>query len=91
VAKILPPDAAKAVGHPVRVVILERLRGQLGSAKSIADELGLSQTAVAHHFKVLRELGAIEWTGEKRQTAAGRREHLHRALWRVRIEVKPVE
>jgi predicted ArsR family transcriptional regulator len=91
VAKIPAELAAQAVAHPVRAAILKRLGEQVRSATSIGDELGVDNRLVAYHFERLRALGAIEQTGEAPQVRAGRREQLYRALWRVRVEVEPVE
>lgn len=48
-----------AVGHPLRVAILEALHGRALSPKGLSSELGESQNLISYHVKVLREVGAV--------------------------------
>jgi DNA-binding transcriptional ArsR family regulator len=70
---------AKALEHPIRIDILSILREGPSSAARIARRLeNVSLNLVAHHMKVLKELGCIELveTVSKR----GAREHLYRTV-----------
>lgn len=51
---------AKALGHPARVRILERLAGEGGCVCGrIVDCLPLAQSTVSQHLKVLKEAGLV--------------------------------
>lgn len=51
---------AKAVGHPARVRILRLLQRQEGCISGfLVDELGLAQSTVSQHLKVLKQSGLI--------------------------------
>ncbi len=51
---------AKALGHPVRVAILRRLRALDGCCVgAIVDDLPLAQSTVSQHLKVLKGAGLI--------------------------------
>ncbi len=60
--------AFKAVGHPVRLQILEllALRSDPVCACNIESKFSLSQPAISHHLRVLRKAGLV--TGERRGT-----------------------
>jgi DNA-binding transcriptional ArsR family regulator len=53
-------DSFAALGHPVRLAIVERLlkRGELAAGDLVASG-EMSAPAMSHHFKVLREAGVI--------------------------------
>ena len=51
---------AKALGHPTRVLILRRVRTLDGrTCSELVSELGLAQSTVSEHLRVLREAGLI--------------------------------
>lgn len=54
------PDAFAALGHPVRLAIVERL---LKAGEQSAGELvaagSMSAPAMSHHFRLLREAGIV--------------------------------
>lgn len=54
--------AFKALGHPVRLQIVELLSRQGGQVCvcEIEQNFPLSQPTISHHFKVLREAGLID-------------------------------
>ena len=57
---------AKALGHPVRVQIIEML-GRYGGEVCVCDierHFELTQPTISHHLRVLREVGLID--GEQR-------------------------
>ena len=58
----------KAVGHPVRLQILEllALRSDPVCACNIESRFSLSQPTISHHLRVLRKAGLV--TGERRGT-----------------------
>lgn len=51
---------AKALGHPTRVMILRRVRVMDGcTCTELVAELGLAQSTVSEHLRVLREAGLV--------------------------------
>lgn len=59
----------KALAHPARVHILRRLLGTNGCfTGDLVDELGLAQSTVSQHVKVLREAGLIIGTDDGPRT-----------------------
>ena len=51
---------AKALGHPTRVLILRRVRAMDGcTCTELVGELGLAQSTVSEHLRVLREAGLV--------------------------------
>ena len=60
--------AYKAIGHPVRIGILEILTRQVGQVCvcDIESRFDLSQPTVSHHLRVLRRAGLLE--SERRGT-----------------------
>jgi ArsR family transcriptional regulator len=50
----------KALGHPLRLALACGLRHQPRTQTYIADKLGLPQSTVAQHLKVLRSEGLIK-------------------------------
>jgi DNA-binding transcriptional ArsR family regulator len=74
---LVDPRLAKALEHPTRIQILGALRFAPSSPTQIQRELEhVSLNLVAHHMKVLKELGFVELveTVNKR----GAREHIYR-------------
>jgi ArsR family transcriptional regulator, arsenate/arsenite/antimonite-responsive transcriptional repressor len=52
--------AAKAISHPARVRILRILARQQGCLNSdLVGELGLAQSTVSEHLRILREAGFV--------------------------------
>jgi ArsR family transcriptional regulator len=61
-------ELSKALGHPVRVKILNFLSQQKNCICSpIVDEIGLAQSTVSQHLKILKDAGWIQGniTGNK--------------------------
>jgi DNA-binding transcriptional ArsR family regulator len=56
---------AKALAHPVRIRILQALRGESKTNKEIAEQLGTTPGATLHHVNLLLEQGFIEAQGER--------------------------
>lgn len=53
-------DAYKAMAHPVRREILNRLRDRAHTAGELADLFNLTKPTLSGHFAVLREAGLID-------------------------------
>ncbi|WGW13580.1 winged helix-turn-helix domain-containing protein [Saxibacter everestensis] len=62
-------EEAKALAHPVRIRILQVLRGESKTNKEIAEVLGTTPGATLHHINLLADQGFIETQGVR----AGRR------------------
>jgi DNA-binding transcriptional ArsR family regulator len=75
----LDPDLAKALSHPLRQRILERL-GEVSDASptQLARDLDGSVGTVAYHVRVLERLGCVELVGTRQRRGA--LEHRYRAL-----------
>lgn len=50
----------KALGHPIRIVILEALRDQERSVTDLQIQLGMEQSNVSRQLAVLRARGIVE-------------------------------
>ena len=59
-------DALRALSHPARVELLERLR-EPASAAEVARQLGQPRQRVNYHLKALDEAGLVEKVGTRRQ------------------------
>lgn len=73
----LDPALTKALGHELRVEILERLQGQVESPAQIAKETGATIGLVAYHVNVLIECGCLDLV--RTQQRRGAAEHFYRA------------
>lgn len=63
-----------AMGDPVRLTIVDLLQNQDLSPDALASGLGISSNLIAHHLKILTEVGVIT---RSRSQADGRRTYLH--------------
>jgi DNA-binding transcriptional ArsR family regulator len=73
------PDLAKALSHPLRQRILERLNaGGEASPNELARLLGAPLGNVAYHVRMLLELGCVELT--RTRPRRGALEHYYRAI-----------
>jgi len=63
-------DQMKALAHPLRYRIFERLVVQPGSPKAVALDMGLKETRLYHHFGVLEKAGLIKRTRSQRKRGA---------------------
>lgn len=75
---------AKALAHPVRIRILQVLRGESKTNKEIAETLGTSPGATLHHVNVLLEQGFMK-AQEERTGRRGSREVPYEATGKTRI------
>lgn len=53
-------NLVKALGHPLRVSMLEALQGRVASPKQLSRELQANLNVVSYHAKTLLECGCIE-------------------------------
>ena len=58
-------DFLKALAHPVRLQLIERLKNGEASVGKLVQELGVEQSSLSRHLGVLRELGVLEARQEK--------------------------
>ena len=65
VRSVSEPESLQALGHPLRVRILEALR-EPDSAAGVARRIGQSRQNVNHHLKGLERAGLVEHVGERR-------------------------
>jgi DNA-binding transcriptional ArsR family regulator len=52
-------DAFKALAHPLRREIVERLSGGAGSVGEVTRDLGVSKPTVSRHLKTLEQAGVV--------------------------------
>jgi DNA-binding transcriptional ArsR family regulator len=53
-------EICKALGHPVRLAIVDRLNGEDTSAADLIRELGLSKANLSKHMTLLMHAGIVE-------------------------------
>ncbi|MHA7284452.1 ArsR/SmtB family transcription factor [Arthrobacter sp. TMS2-4] len=75
---------AKALAHPVRIRILQALRGEPKTNKELAEDLGTSPGATLHHVTVLLDQGFVEMQKE-RTGRRGAREIPYETTGKTRI------
>lgn len=60
---------AKALGHPTRVRIIRILRaGEGSSIGALVETLGIAQSTVSEHVRLLREAGIVKVSGDASRT-----------------------
>lgn len=70
---------AKALGHPTRVLILRQVRSLDGcTCGELVTQLGLAQSTVSEHLRVLREAGLVHIGGEGDSARHPYRADVHR-------------
>ena len=79
-APTLDDRMLRAVAHPLRFRVLVALDEQVSSPKQVADRLGEPLGRVAHHVRLLAELGAIELVSTRPRRGAT--EHFYRTVTR---------
>jgi ArsR family transcriptional regulator len=57
----------KALAHPTRVRLVYLLSGEERSVLDLAGALGMSQSAVSHQLRTLRDRHLVRWRREGRQ------------------------
>lgn len=58
-------DFLRSLAHPVRLEILERLRGGEASVGRMVQELGVEQSGISKHLAILRQAGLVAARHEK--------------------------
>lgn len=54
-------NAAKAIGHPARIAILQKVLSTNACVNSdLVQELGLAQATISQHLKALKDAGLIQ-------------------------------
>jgi DNA-binding transcriptional ArsR family regulator len=81
--KALDQRLANAIGHPLRVALLEALHGRVSSPSQLAPDLEVSLSLVYYHVKVLEEAGAISLV--KTESRKGATEYFYTAQPRCMI------
>lgn len=63
----MPPrpdqELVKALSHPVRVKILEKLQGRIASPVELSQEMDTTPGVVAYHASTLLRCGCLELVG----------------------------
>src|SRR5690242_17222440 len=90
-------DPFKALSHPIRRGIVERLAGGPASVGEVTRDFGVSKPAISKHLKVLEETGVISREVEGRTPGVGPRPEglgdaaewmdRQRALWERMFDV----
>lgn len=72
---VAPPDddalaaMAKALGHPARVAIVRLLAAQeVCVTGDVVAQIGLAQSTVSEHLRILREAGLVQATADGART-----------------------
>lgn len=73
----IDPRLIRAIGHPARVAIMERLQGRVASPTELAAELGSKVENLTYHTKVLMECDCLELVKTRQVRAVT--EHFYRA------------
>src|SRR3954467_6298926 len=75
---------AKALAHPLRARILQRLRGGGASPGDLAVELGAPLGVVSYHVRMLRDYECVELV--RTEPRRGALQHFYRATARPRLD-----
>ncbi len=68
-------DFLAILGHPVRLKIIETLKGGEQTVGSLVNKLGVSQSSLSRHLAVLREIGILVSRQEKTAVFYDIRDH----------------
>jgi DNA-binding transcriptional ArsR family regulator len=66
---MLDPDFLAAIGHSARLRALVLLEGRPASSRELAEEIGLTHSAMAYHVRKLSEAGLIEAVDTRQRRA----------------------
>jgi ArsR family transcriptional regulator len=58
-------DFLKGLAHPVRLQIIEYLKGGEASVGKLVQALGVEQSSLSRHLAILRDLGVLEARQER--------------------------
>ena len=80
------PEAriAKALAHPLRAQILQRLGERVSSPGDLADELGAPLGVVSYHVRMLRDYNCVELV--RTEPVRGALQHFYKATARPSLE-----
>jgi DNA-binding transcriptional ArsR family regulator len=78
IAATSEPRIAKALAHPLRARILQRLGERVASPGDLATELGAPLGVVSYHVRMLRDYDCIELVRTEPRRAA--LQHFYRAI-----------
>jgi DNA-binding transcriptional ArsR family regulator len=56
---ILAAQMFKALAHPLRVLMIEKLKGKTWCVTRVASELGVDKSTASKHLSILRDAGII--------------------------------
>jgi DNA-binding transcriptional ArsR family regulator len=56
----IEPRLTRALSHPMRLEILDRLRTGAASSSELSEQLGARQGVISYHAKVLVQYGCLE-------------------------------
>lgn len=79
-----PPLIAKAVAHPLRARILQRLGERVASPGELALELRAPLTVVSYHVRMLRDYNCVEIV--RSEPRRGALQHFYRATAQCRLD-----
>ena len=88
VAELALHDAAKAVAHPLRAAILERVYDREASPVQLANEMKESLHGVSYHVRELYQLGALALVRERQ--VRGAVEHTYTATVKICLNQEPL-
>jgi DNA-binding transcriptional ArsR family regulator len=88
VRELAPHHAAKALSHPLRAAILERLCDREASPIELAKEMSESLPNVAYHVRKLQKLGAVALVRQRQ--VRGAVEHTYTATVRISLRQEPL-
>jgi len=75
---------AKALAHPLRARILQRLGERVASPADLADELGTPLGVISYHVRMLRDYDCVELV--RTEPRRGALQHFYRATARPNLE-----
>lgn len=75
---------AKALAHPLRAQILQRLGERVSSPGDLADELGAPLGVVSYHVRMLRDYNCVELV--RTEPVRGALQHFYKATARPSLE-----
>jgi len=75
---------AKALAHPLRAQILQRLGERVSSPGDLADELGAPLGVVSYHVRMLRDYHCVELV--RTEPVRGALQHFYKAIARPNLE-----
>jgi DNA-binding transcriptional ArsR family regulator len=75
---------AKALAHPLRAQILQRLGERVSSPGDLADELGAPLGVVSYHVRMLRDYNCVELV--RTEPVRGALQHFYKATARPALE-----